>query len=72
MPAFDKVLELQKEIKIPFTVTDKERFIEGVLRGRTFRVRYTVLQYLYERGELEKYADYAYKETMKYNFNKGD
>lgn len=72
LPSFEKVLELQKEIKIPFTVTDKERFIEGVLRGRTFRVRYTVLQYLYDRGELEKYADYAYKETMKYNFNEGE
>lgn len=69
LPAFDKVLRLQEEIKIPFTVTDKEKFVEGVLRGRTFRVRYTVLQYLYDRGELEAYADYAYEETMKYCFN---
>lgn len=67
--AFDKILELQKQIKIPFTVTDKDKFVEGVLRGRTFRVRYTVLQYLYDRGELKEYADYAYEETMKYNFN---
>lgn len=65
--AFDTVLELQKEIKIPFTVVDKDKFIEGVLRGRTFRVRYTLLQYLYDRGELESYAEYAYNETMKYN-----
>lgn len=67
IPAFDTVLELQKEIKIPFTVVDKDKFIEGVLRGRTFRVRYTLLQYLYDRGELESYAEYAYNETMKYN-----
>lgn len=67
IPAFDTVLELQKEIKIPFTVVDKDKFIEGVLRGRTFRVRYTLLQYLYDRGELESYAEYAYDETMKYN-----
>lgn len=66
IPAFDKILELQKLIKIPFTVTEKDKFIEGILRGRTFRVRYTILQYLYDRGELEKYADYAYEETMKY------
>ncbi len=67
MESFDKILELQKVIKIPFTVTDKDKFIEGVLRGRTFRERYTLLQYLYDRGELEEYAEYAYAETMKYN-----
>lgn len=69
IPAFERILELQKQIKIPFTVTDKEKFIEGVLRGRTFRVRYTILQYLYDRGELEAYAEKAFDETMKYNFN---
>lgn len=69
LPAFEKILQLQKQIKIPFTVTEKEKFIEGVLRGRTFRVRYTLLQYLYDRGQLEAYAEYAYGETMKYNFN---
>lgn len=68
IPAFDSVLELQKKIKIPFSVSDRDKFIEGILRGRTFRVRYTLLQYLYDRGELEKYAEYAYEETMKYNF----
>ena len=66
LPSFNAILELQKQIKIPFTVTNKEKFIEGVLRGRTFRDRYTVLQYLYDRNELEKYAEYAYEETMKY------
>ncbi len=69
IPAFDRILKLQEQIKIPFTVTDKDKFIEGVLRGRTFRERYTVLQYLFDLGELEEYADYAYSETMKYNFN---
>lgn len=69
IPAFDKILELQKQIKIPFTVTEKDKFIEGVLRGRTFRVRYTLLQYLYDKGQLEEYTEFAYYETMKYNFN---
>jgi len=69
LPCFEQVLALQKQIHIPFTVTDKEKFIEGVLRGRTFRVRYTILQYLYDRGELEAYADYAYTETMKYHYH---
>ncbi len=69
LPDFEKILELQKIIKIPFTVKDKDRFVEGVLRGRTFRERYTLLQYLFDRGELEEYADFAYGETMKYCFN---
>ena len=63
---FDEVLELQKKVKIPFTVRDKDVFVEGVLRGRTFRVRYTLLQYLYDKGLLEEYADWAFNETMKY------
>lgn len=66
IPHFDKILELQKTIKLPYTVTDKDKFIEGVLRGRTFRERYTLLQYLFDRGELEEYAEFAYGETMKY------
>ena len=66
IPNFDKILELQKTIKLPYTVTDKDKFIEGVLRGRTFRERYTLLQYLFDRGELEEYAKFAYDETMKY------
>lgn len=69
LPAFEMILKLQKEIKIPFTVTDRQKFIEGVLRGRTFRVRYTLLQYLYDKGKLEEYAEYAYSKTMEYNFN---
>lgn len=69
LESFEKILKLQEVIKIPFTINKKEKFIEGVLRGRTFRERYTILQYLYDRGELEEYAEYAFNETMKYNFN---
>lgn len=66
IPSFEKVLELQKTIKIPFTVKEKQTFITGILRGKTFRVRYTLLQYLYDRGELEEYADWVFEECMKY------
>ena len=69
IPAFEDVLNVQKKIKIPFTVTDRDKFIEGVMRGRTFRERYTLLQYLYDNNCLKKYAEYAYCETMKYNFS---
>ncbi len=68
LPAFDRLEALQKTLKLPFTVTDKSRFVEGVLRGRTFRDRYTVLQYLYDLGKLEDYAEYAYDAVMKQHF----
>ena len=69
LSSFEKVLELQKIIKIPFTVTEKDKFFEGIYRGRTFRERYTLLQYLYDRNLLEEYTENAYKKTMEYNFN---
>ena len=68
LPAFDRLEALQKTIRLPFTVTDKQRFVEGVLRGRTFRDRYTVLQYLYDLGKLEDYAETAYDAVMKKHF----
>lgn len=68
LPAFDRLEALQKTLKLPFTVTDKNRFIQGVLRGRTFRDRYTVLQYLYDLGKLEEYAEAAYHAVMSKHF----
>ncbi|MBR2884186.1 MAG: sn-glycerol-1-phosphate dehydrogenase [Clostridia bacterium] len=67
IPAFDAIFKLQKKIQIPFTVTDKDTFTEGIHRGRTFRVRYTLLQYLYDNNMLDDYADWAFDEVMKYN-----
>lgn len=64
LPFFENVCELQRILHLPFAVTDKRLFTEGVLRGRTFRERYTLLQYLYDRGQLEDYAESAYTETM--------
>ncbi len=66
LPAFERVLALQAELKIPFTVMHKAEFVEGVLRGRTFRERYTLLQYLYDKGLLSEYAEWAFDECMKY------
>lgn len=67
LPLFDEITEMQKVVHLPFTVTDKQRFIEGVVRGRTFRVRYTLLQYLYDRGLLEDYAASSFDEIMAEN-----
>ena len=62
LPCFDEVFELQKTLKLPLHVQNKADFVEGILRGRTFRVRYTLLQYLYDRDLLEDYAEYTFEE----------
>lgn len=64
LPAFDSILELQKQLKLPMTVTNKQKFVEGCRRGRTFRARYTLLEYLYRRGELDEYIEAAYNEVV--------
>ncbi|MBQ7859505.1 MAG: sn-glycerol-1-phosphate dehydrogenase [Faecalibacterium sp.] len=69
LPLFDEVRAMQQVVRMPFTVTEKQRFVEGVLRGRTFRRnRYTILQYLYDRGLLEEYAASAYDEIMQMDY----
>ena len=64
LPAFDRIEDLQKTLKLPMTATDKAKFVEGCQRGRTFRVRYTLLEYLYNKGILDEYIEHAYNETV--------
>ena len=64
LPAFEKIEDLQKTLQLPMTAKDHDKFVEGCLRGRTFRVRYTLLEYLYRRGELENYIESAYNEVV--------
>ncbi|MBQ7063990.1 MAG: sn-glycerol-1-phosphate dehydrogenase [Firmicutes bacterium] len=68
LPAFDRLEALQRDLQLPFTVTDKDRFVKAIIKGRTFRVRYTILQYLYDRGLLEEYANDVYDVVMKKYF----
>ncbi len=68
LPAFERIDALQQVLRLPFTVTDRDRFIEGILRGRTFRDRYTLLQYLYDRNRLEDYAVRVYGPVMEKYF----
>ena len=64
LPAFERIEDLQKTLNLPLTVTDYDKFKEGCLRGRTFRVRYTLLEYLYRNNMLEEYIDAAYNEMF--------
>ena len=67
LPYFEMLVDLQNDLQLPFMVTDKKDFIEGILRGRTFRERYTMLQYLYDLGLLEEYAEFAWEEMKNVN-----
>lgn len=64
LPAFERIEDLQKTLKLPMTAADHDKFVEGCLRGRTFRVRYTLLEYLYQRGELDEYIEAAYQDVV--------
>ena len=64
LPSFEKVEKLQEILKLPMTAPEHDKFTEGCLRGRTFRERYTLLEYLYRRGEPESYIEAAYKEVV--------
>ena len=64
LPAFERIEDLQKTLKLPMTAKDHDKFVEGCLRGRTFRVRYTLLEYLYQNGKLEEYIEAAYKDVV--------
>lgn len=36
---------------------DRDMFVDGMLNARTFRKKYTILQFLSDRGKLEEYTD---------------
>ena len=65
LPAFDRIKDLQKTLNLPITAKDKDKFVEGCIRGRTFRERYTLLEYLYQKGLLEEYIEAAYNDVVK-------
>lgn len=64
LPAFERIEDLQKTLNLPKTATDYDKFVEGCKRGRTFRVRYTLLEYLYRNDMLDEYIEDAYKQVV--------
>ena len=43
-------------MEMPVPVTDYDRIVGAIMKAVTMRDRYTVLFYLRDRGELERYA----------------
>ena len=65
LPYFEELDRLYQTVKIPLVVTDKKKLRDGILAARTFRKRYTVLEYLGERGLLEQYAEDCAEQILK-------
>ena len=59
IPYFDAVEDFCIKMKVPPTVTDREKIIEGIHRALVMRNRYTILFYLRDHGKFEEYAERA-------------
>ena len=59
IPYFDAIEEFCVKMKVPPTVTDREKILEGIHRALIMRNRYTILFYLRDRGLFNEYAERA-------------
>lgn len=64
LPYFDKVEQFCNEMHMPTVTLDYDTIIRAMNRALTLRDRYTVLFYLRDRGEYDRYADYAAKKFI--------
>lgn len=64
LPYFDMVENFCKSMKMPNVTTDKERILKGINRALSLRNRYTILFYLRDNGDFDRYADYATKKLL--------
>ncbi len=65
IPYFDAVEKFCVDMDVPLTVTDRELMIKGFKRALVMRDRYTILFYLRDRGELDKYIEKTVDEFCK-------
>ena len=56
LPSFEAVERFARDMEMPVPVTDYDRIVGAIMKAVTMRDRYTVLFYLRDRGELERYA----------------
>lgn len=64
LPYFDMVEKFCKNMKMPNVTTDKERILRGINRALSLRNRYTILFYLRDNGDFNRYANYATKKLL--------
>lgn len=59
LPYFDAVDEFCVKMNVPNVTEDCDTLLTGINRALTLRDRYTILFYLRDRGDFERYAKYA-------------
>lgn len=64
LPYFDEVEKFCNEMNVPSVTTDYDTVMRGIKRALGLRDRYTILFYLRDRGEFERYAEYAAKKLI--------
>lgn len=65
LPYFDEVDKFCEKMHVPHVTDDPETVLRGIRRALTLRDRYTILFYLRDRGEFERYAELATREISK-------
>lgn len=64
LPYFDEVSKFCEIMKVPVVTNDYDTVLRGIKRALTLRDRYTILFYLRDRGDFERYAEYAAKKHL--------
>lgn len=59
LPYFNAVEDFCRAMNVPNVTKDKDTMLRGIHRALTLRDRYTILFYLRDQGEFERYAEYA-------------
>ena len=59
LPYFDEIEQFCRTMQMPNVTTDYDTIIRAIKRALGLRDRYTILFYLRDKGQLERYAAYA-------------
>ena len=59
LPYFDEIEQFCRTMQVPNVTTDYDTIVRAIKRALGLRDRYTILFYLRDKGQLERYAAYA-------------
>lgn len=59
LPYFDEIEQFCRTMQMPNVTTDYDTIVRAIKRALGLRDRYTILFYLRDKGQLERYAAYA-------------
>lgn len=64
LPYFDEIDRFCEKMQMPRVTEDYNTVLRGIKRALTLRDRYTILFYLRDRGDFERYAEHAAKKLL--------